>query len=70
MIVKVTVRDGEKFSQRISDDQAALDQQRLIESGMVIAGSNAFQTQLLCKRTGNRTIFTDAAVFTHLETAP
>jgi len=67
MMVKVTMRAGERHTERITDDQAARDQQTLVDAGMVIARSNAFQTELLCKRTGNRTVFTNAAFLSPAE---
>lgn len=67
MIVKVTIRDGEKHTSRITAVQAQRDQQHLIDAGMVIARSNAFQTELRCKRTANSTVFTDAAIFNPTE---
>jgi hypothetical protein len=67
MIIKVTLWDGIKNSETISEAQAKLEQTSLINAGMVIARSNVIQTELRCKRTGNRTIYTSTLLFDRAE---
>jgi hypothetical protein len=66
MFVKVTHRDSEKTVTRVTADEAASEQLRLIEWGLVIAGSSKHQREYRCKRTGLRITYTAAEAFTRL----